>query len=335
MRYYLAPYELRTSESSEPTFEPVGVSLPWSSADLRPDPTNVAGFALTEVPRRVTGPIATRLVDLGEDPTEPLPLGIRTALGNVLGLNLQATTLISLLGELFLQHAGPGRWKPLLPNPVRGVYEVVLGAARWEMPVVAGGATITEDWDCPDSTSLNCDLTWNEISGDGFEIVSNAARSRIIAAATYFARAEHDLASSDHYCQADLLWNGATSNTAGVLVRFSSSAATGYEGDGNRNGSVRRIVKVVAGGFTTLASEAFTPGASTWAFRLEASGSSLRLLVNGVEELAVTDTAITGNTRCGLRAQTVNTAGAYARWDNFQAGDLAVSHPSALLMARL
>lgn len=316
-RYYLAPYELRQSDEGS-FFIPAGVEGPFHSIDLRPDPTRVDGVALVEVPTGA-GQLTRRIADLGDDPDRPLPVGVRTILANALGLSLDRTKLRDILGELFITHARTDgtRWKPVQPNRLRGVYEVLLGAVRWEMRVVAGGATITEDWNTADQDSPDVDLNWTEVVGD-WDVVSNKIRL-ISTAGAYSLRAEHDLDSADHYAQADVTWS-ATANRGGTAVRFAAAAETFYNGFGIANTDNAVIRKTVAGTPTDLASVARTIGAETLLVRTEVSGSSLKLFIAGVEVTSVTDTSITGNLRTGLYG--THPAGTTQEFDNFQAGDL-------------
>lgn len=171
--------------------------------------------------------------------------------------------------------------------------------------------TFTESFNTADSNTLGPDLTWVEVDGD-WDIVSNKASAG--GASHNNARAEHDLSGSDHYSQADVTHAG--SGDAGVLARFSSSADTSYLFIFTNAGSAYILYKNITGSYTSLQ----TAGGSAPTddtFKIEVDGSSLEGFVNSSSVISVTDTAITGNTRCGIRSFNISHT-----IDNFETADL-------------
>lgn len=190
--------------------------------------------------------------------------------------------------------------------------------------------TITESFNTSDGDTLGPDLTWTEVDGD-WDIVSNAAELiSNFGDVDRCARAEHDLASADHYAQVSIL-QSVLGSDAGVCVRFASAAETFYAGAwyGTPFAGTYTIWKVVAGTRTSLAtlSEAAT---LPFTIRLEveddgSGNADLTLYKDGVSKVTYTDSSspIAGNTRCGIYGYDPTGSGTSSpRLDAFEAGDL-------------
>lgn len=177
--------------------------------------------------------------------------------------------------------------------------------------------TITESFNKADSDTLGPDLTWTEVSGD-WDVVSNAAEL-ITTGSEKTARAESDLSSDDHYGQVVYL-NEASSNeaTGGACARFASAAETCYLHRAYRDNVF--LQKIVGGTYTTLANAVETQAAND-VLKVECDGSAIKGYLNAVEKLSVTDSSITGNTRCGIVGYSDGVA--EPRLDSFEAADLA------------
>jgi hypothetical protein len=104
---------------------------------------------------------------------------------------------------------------------------------------------------------------------------------------------------------------------AGVVARFAASAITGYFFQIGGNGDTE-LKKVVAGTQTSLQTGSITLSLPE-TVKCEANGSSVTAYRGGASHLTTTDTAITGNTRCGLTARYFI---GQAALDNFEAADL-------------
>jgi hypothetical protein len=154
------------------------------------------------------------------------------------------------------------------------------------------------------------DLTWTDVEGD-LASVSNQGDPT----GTTESRAEHALSSDDHYAEADLI--GDTGTYSAVTCRHASAAVTYYMY--NEYAAKSRLYKCVTGGYTQLDQ---TSGAGTLTFEMQVQtdGSTITGYRDDVERHSETDTAITGNTRCGLR---FSTPAAATRVDNFVCADLA------------
>lgn len=181
--------------------------------------------------------------------------------------------------------------------------------------------TFTENFNGTDSTTvMGHQLTWTAAAST-FGNYNNTGY-KVSGIGTYDGcRADHDLSSADHYSQITLANpSGATSNNSitfnGPAARFNSSANTSYHTSNYSN--QQYVTKIVAGVSTNLANASSTFG-STDTYKVEANGSTIKGYVNGVEVVSVTDTAITGNTRCGVNTPTTNIC-----WDSFECSDLSV-----------
>ncbi len=184
--------------------------------------------------------------------------------------------------------------------------------------------TITDNFTRADGTTIGNLLTWTETSGD-METVSNQVRNVNDGIPGSESRAETDLSSSDHYSQASVagLGSGSDITIAGVLARHSASAATFYNSYFRRDDGKQHVRKCVTGTYTELGDTAVTYSIPE-ACKLECSGTAIKGYQAGVQRVSVTDSAISGNTRCGIHLFSA-TGSTKALIDDFEAADLAAA----------
>lgn len=130
----------------------------------------------------------------------------------------------------------------------------------------------------------------------------------------------------------ELTYGGASSSgVAGPGVRISSTADrrkfTGYFADYDVTAGKVRLWKYVNQqlGFpgTQLGSDVVTTLAATDKLRVEANGTTIRVLKNGAQILSVTDSAIaSGKAGIVVRHDIDNTTGGYLEWTLWGGGDL-------------
>lgn len=316
--FYLGSY-VGSGAGLDP-FRPRGSDQPgWSAIDLRPDGSLVAGRCLVAVPIR-----DDTIGDyFGDDPTRAIPAPIKRRLENALGITLSDSTIRGAVAEILMVHGRTDgtRWKPLRPERTTRRYRIYLGGVLFDVPVIAGGVSISENWNCADSAGLTCQLTWTEIEGTGWAIVTNRAR---VTAIDSIARAESDLDTDDHEVQATLVdWIQTGIVSAEVLCRKDVTATlTFYLFQPRIDASVWRLFKAVNNSFTQLGADATPAPAAGDVMKVRADGSSITGLVNGAASIGpITDTAITANLRGGIRGF-VNTGGDRADIDTWSAADL-------------
>lgn len=198
--------------------------------------------------------------------------------------------------------------------------------------------TITDDFDCANSASPDCDLSYTELSTGYFEIDSNELE---IAKFCCFnshntIRADTDLSGDDHYAQIDATsGNSITAqsvpNWYGTIVRKDSSTTmTFYQGRyrhrSDANTDTYHIYEWTSGTDTDIHSD--TTGATTpsypFTIKTEVDGSTIKFYVNGVEELSTTDTSITSNTRTGVWGYKQHSSNRI-NLDDFEAADLGAA----------
>lgn len=197
-------------------------------------------------------------------------------------------------------------------------------------PPLPPSTTLTESFNTGDSDTLGPDQTWTEVVND-FDIVSNQCSYRTDDGSHGRARAEADLSGDDHTCQVDVVTLTELGTTAaavaGPATRYSNSADTCYTHQINNRGSNSdqcQTAKIVAGTRTLLGTPPTITISIPDTVKGECNGSTIKSFVNGTEEESITDTAISGNTRCGLAARLhAQHAPGDAEFDTWQAQDLA------------
>ena len=219
------------------------------------------------------------------------------------------------------------RWRPLRPSRVTRRFEIWLGGLLWTMPVLAGGAMITESFDTADSDTLGPDLPWTEVRGD-WDVVSNQVQCIAGDAGNFeaFARADSNLASDDHYVQAVLRDTSLASGTAGVTCRKDATATYTFylvQCDGTADPDSWTTYRSVTDTYTQVGGGTSINMAQNDVIRLEADGSSITRKRNGSVQETATDTNITGNLRCGLRSYVAAPWTQQVVMNSFEAADLA------------
>lgn len=108
--------------------------------------------------------------------------------------------------------------------------------------------------------------------------------------------------AADYYVEItlDVLDTGSP-DTPGASGRIDTAANTHYHARYSRISAGAQLFKFVAGTATQLGSTfSYTP-ADGDTIRLDMAGTTIRLLINGVERISVTDSAITATGKAGLR----------------------------------
>lgn len=337
MPYYLAPY-IGSGTADDPC-RPRGFEQgQWAAIDLRPNGgATLDGGGLNACLLYLAVHDPSRLLfQIGDDRQEFILPAIKKKLASRLYLtDLSCSTVEEFIEELCVSPP-PNGWKPVTAGLRTRALEVHLGPIHCFLRLIAGGATISENWNCVDSASLNCQLTWTEKSGSNWGITTNSARLQVKDSTTaQEARADSDLASDDHYASGTLIRPVGSQFTCGVVCRMDPTATrTHYMfradvgvADAGEN---YYMAKLVSGTETELGTRDTTDPVNGDLIRLETDGSSITGKVGGVTRIGpVTDTAIINNVRAGIHgylpaAGTVDTVGL----DNWEAADLAAVNPT-------
>ena len=218
------------------------------------------------------------------------------------------------------------------PDGENGTHRKVLGAwmLQYGEPdhrVFIPAGLPDEGWEKPDTTFTDAfNRADGPIGADWVDILStfSVATNQVkhdtdVKGVVRMASA---LASDAHYGQADTPTIGTNFNVDGVTCRNSTDAggSEDYYGFGFQNSSSGLCFKVVDGTDTTIgASISITRGAPD-TMKQSANGSTLEMFYNGTSLTTRTDTALTGQLRCGMRQRDPAD-----RWDNFEAADLAAA----------
>lgn len=327
---YLAPYDGAGTDLDP--FYIRGRDHETKCIGLRKDPTVAAGWAICG---RATLPAGSGYVELASRLDGALTPKQQAALEASLEIVPKSATITDIVAELLIQHGkiDGTRWRPLRPTK-EGKYEIYLTPGRektWQQtswlypyihdnglvadatnatlqllePAMAWASSFTEDWNCANSASLTCDLTWTETTGTGWQILSNAAT--VANASTGVARADHDLATVDMETTAtlsELTRSTASSVFVGVLGRKDSSTTrTYYHHVGVKNNVPSEYWELgyyVSGTGTVLDTLTQTINVGD-VVKVRLNGSTISGLVNDIVVTGpVTDTTITSNTRAGI-----------------------------------
>jgi len=336
MPFYISEYI--GSGAKLDAFRPRGsAQMGWKAIDLRPDggaTLDGGGLNACLLWLPVHDP-DVRLDRISDETKEALSVATKQRIRTKLSVDLQAATLEDAVLELMILPPANG-WKPLRASRISGLLMVHLGPVAKALRVISGGASITEDWNCADSTNLTCDLTWTEYNGTALGIVGNRAN---ISGGVGFnsARAEHDLSTDDHFAQFVIPTFTFVSSliSAEVVCRLDSG---GVNTDQylhivqNSGGVMDHVLRKVVGGVDTDLDTDPTDWEANEVLRVEVDGSTIigrrnGVIING----PITDTAIAGatRTRCGINAYS-DAAGNVVEVDDFQAADLIAAGPNKI-----
>lgn len=202
-------------------------------------------------------------------------------------------------------------------NPTSDDLDKLLPPEFREDGSITPETVITDNFNRSDADALGTSSegwSWTEVQGD-IDIVSNEANCT--TGTESYARAESALSSADQYVQANLLGSGSNKD-AGLIARKDGTATHTYYLFWALTGTAEyRIYRRSAGTYTQIQSGG-TGITSGDLIKGEILDDDLTLFENGVQEITIPDTLISGNLYTGIRAS----VGA-SRWDNFEAGDLS------------
>ena len=330
---YLAPY-VGVGTEPEP-FRPWGVdAVQWWAIDLRPDPTVADGWALL----RVDEPLAdtSELHLLGELDEVPRFQDSRQVERN-LGLEQDVLRDLSwrqIIADLLIVHGEDiepkGRWKRLVPDLANRL-RIHLGELIFDMPVPEGGATVTDDFNRADASTLGAD--WVEVGGD-WEILNNRARQSnrdggVVSQGSY-ARHVTALDGDDQYAEVLSVSTNFSGTVQGPAARMSDVDETYYVAYHRRNDdSIDDLLSKVVNGTRTTLANATSPSAEA-TVRLVCDGNSIEMLLDGAAHLSATDTAILGPRFVGMVGHPGGSDG-QSTFDDFEAADLAAAGVSGTL----
>lgn len=182
---------------------------------------------------------------------------------------------------------------------------------------------VADDFNRANSTGLGAN--WTSSVGGGFDVVSNRASSHTGGAdnAAVYSGASWT-GGNDQYSEAAIITK-PSGDDAGPICRGATGAETFYYFAANYDDAAlalgssmaNRIIKAVAGVFTSLGSASSFVISTTDVLRLEASGTNLTAKQNGTSKITTTDAAIASG-KPGLFG-----FGAGNVFDDFAAGDFS------------
>ena len=199
------------------------------------------------------------------------------------------------------------KWRNLIRGPLLAE---LLGKSGGKFSPRKPATSYSDDFNRADG-AIGASWATSTASGVSWNVASNVAQCfydypTASTASANYARYESDLSSSDHWCDftaTSRTGGGAASHLSACLCRYSSSANTAYGSRKSYSASsvLNELVKIVSGTISSLGSVSYVGVGQR---RVQASGTSISCEGPiGTSRVSVTDTSITGNTRCGLLGQ--------------------------------
>lgn len=196
----------------------------------------------------------------------------------------------------------------------------------WSLPAT----TITESFNQGASDTVGPDLSWTELTGDWDTTAGNTLILSTATAAFFQLRADSDLSSDDHYAQTELSnVTAITSGRPGILIRKDDGATlTFYMSYVSTNNSpdTWHSFKSISASLTQIGTQTVIDGVDDDVLKLDADGTTIERFRNGGSQNSATDSAVSGNFRCGYEGRTQN-----IEMDNFEASDGAAPPASATI----
>ena len=167
--------------------------------------------------------------------------------------------------------------------------------------------------------------SWTAIA-DTPKIASNKATTTNNSVNT-MGRYDSDLSGTDHYAQVTGAATNSSAGRSGVITRKDGTATvTCYCHFGNWATDIAAVSKFVAGTETSLGTHAHTlANTDTPVIKGQSNGSTITTDFDAVNEVSLTDTAITTGVRGGIHLQ--STAMSNATANDWSEADLSVANP--------
>lgn len=321
-------------------FVPRGYEQPGaSSLDLREDASQ-PGQCLVAVPVR-DDTIGDYLGETPDGVKEDIWTSVRDVsvaskqtLQSKLDVSLQSTDVTSMVVELVAPKVRP---------TVEGLNEIWFAGGRfWKQPVLRGGSTFADTFVDSNGTLLsahtptgpNNGFAWvnGPGLGDGYDISGNAAGRH--TGGLDLAIVDTDLTTLDEYAQITFTLDDTFGNwiAQGVCVRYRPD---GTFGSGTVEWYRAQYFSITGGDWTTrkMSGGAETaigtdtigsPVVAGDVLRIEANGTTIRRLRNGVVQDTTTDSSIATYKRAAI-FDSNGSGGAIARFSPFECGDLGAT----------
>lgn len=292
------------------------------------------------------------IIQLGDSLRASLTTQQKSALDTLLGRTLTATTIDQAIVEIVRDKIRAGKdgklkiylgdrvpmyqrtaWVPFEDHGL--VADVTNYALHVIAPTLAWATAIAEDWNCSNSTTLTCDLTWTEFFGTEWAIVSNqVAVSGLTGVIQKEARADSALAGDDHWAQATIVSatadSGGTVRCGPIARKANDATRTFYMFVPNMVNNAftqYETARRSAGSLTSIATNATDPVAGE-VVQIYVDGSDISGYVDGVLRVGpTTDANISGNTYTGIAYSSNNPTTQSCVLDDFSAEDISIAVP--------
>lgn len=189
--------------------------------------------------------------------------------------------------------------------------------------VFAQATFASTDWQILTATSPVKGGPWvtHPTAGGNFYVVANRALCRS-AGLNYISGTP---GSADYSVSADVVIFSSIGDT-GVAGRISTSSSNFYYAYLKAGNNEAVLAKMVGGLPANLGSwfQTFNAG-TTYVLTLDMVGTTIRLLIDGVQRVSVTDSTFASAGRAGIRCPTISDVGTGKHLDNFIATDTSTA----------
>jgi hypothetical protein len=171
---------------------------------------------------------------------------------------------------------------------------------------------------------------WFQVTTDDMSVSTNKIVHTNIAGQEAVYVHTTSIATADQYAEL-VVTGGNNYSETGPLCRKAAnndSTKTFYLAPLSNGGL--QLYRVVGGAYTEIG--AYAAGSASGTVRLRCEGSTIKVLLDGVERISVTDTNIASGNYTGV--ESYSNTGTVASGDNFEAGNLTGAAAASLLIRR-
>lgn len=201
--------------------------------------------------------------------------------------------------------------------------DIFIPAGMEKEKAIPHETVITDSFNGADSSTLGVDLTWTVNSGN-MRTNDNKAKATNNNESSW-ARAEHDLSSSDNYAKSVVeLWASGGASVIRIGTRQNASNTDRYAVRITKDTTSSHRTEKIISGSTTVLSTTDATGSFPETWKISADGSTIKAFLGSTEKHSSTDTSISSGVRGGIAIYShLDANDVYI--DDFEAGDISAA----------